>query len=103
MITSLLLTLIGAKSVGWCLNDKQMDQDEGSRVLPGRFESSQCLKTCQDIKEKSILYEIRITGCEHNSYSYSCQYHTKPVSGGSGSKGYTCWTFEAGQYKISNT
>lgn len=94
--------MIEAKSVGWCLNEKQTDQNEGSRVLPGQFESIQCLKTCQDIKEKSMLYGIRITGCEHSSYSNTCQYHTKPVSGGSGNNGYTCWTFDDGNYKIIN-
>ena len=94
--------IVDKKSIGWCLNDQKQDQNEGSRVLPGEFDSLQCLQTCQRIQKSAMSHGIRITGCEHNSYSHTCQYHTMTVSGGSGSKGYNCWIFNTGKHKIWN-
>ena len=93
-------SILDKKSIGWCLNDHKIDLNEGSRVLPGEFESLQCLQTCQRIQKSAMSHGIRIKGCEHNSYSHACQYHTKTVSGGSGSKGYNCWIFNIGNCQI---
>ena len=84
MTWKLQLYHLDAKAVGWYLNEKKMDQNEGSRVLHGKFEEIQCLRICLDIQQKSVLQRMEVTGCEHNTYSHSCQYHTRSVSGGSG-------------------
>ena len=97
MTWKLQLYHLDTKAVGWCLNEKKMDQNEGSQVLNGKFEEIQCLRTCLDIQQKSIHQRMQITGCEHNTYSRSCQFHTRSVSGGSGTKGYTCWTLNSGK------
>ena len=87
---------LDVETVGWCMNENKMDQNEGSRVL-GRFQKTKCLRNCQNMAKSSISYGIKITGCEHNQYNHVCQMHTEAVSSGSGVNGYTCWVFKSGK------
>ena len=76
---------------GYCLNEDGVDQNTGSftfKGLPNSFSPIDCLERC--------LNQSGVTGCEYHETTHGCAYHTEPISGGSGSSSYWCWTLNNG-------
>eukprot|EP00091_Calanus_sinicus_P003869 TRINITY_DN1402_c0_g2_i1.p1 TRINITY_DN1402_c0_g2~~TRINITY_DN1402_c0_g2_i1.p1 ORF type:complete len:213 (+),score=13.20 TRINITY_DN1402_c0_g2_i1:112-750(+) len=72
--------------VGYCVDSQGRDQNTGTIQVNGQQTRASCLAACK--RRVPVA-----TGCEFHS-SGSCSIHTRPVSGGSSTRGYTCNVFE---------
>ena len=78
---------------GWCENENGEDQNTGSKTftpLPNSFTSIECLEKC--------LNQTNVKGCEYDTITNGCAYHTMPVSSGSGDNRYYCWLLNNGKW-----
>ena len=72
--------------MGFCLDENNMDQNNGVRTLPGVSSEEECLQKCRA--------QAGAKGCEYYSNinaHRTCAYHTEAISSGSGDADYVCW------------
>ena len=64
--------------MGYCLDENNMDQNNGVRTLPGVSSEEECLQNCRA--------QAEARGCEYycdTDVHCTCAYHTEAISSGS--------------------
>ena len=70
---------------GWCVKDRNVDQNDGQLRIGSHISKEVCLQRCYQY-EKAYGCEWHVKG--------SCSVHKQNVVGGNGNKNYKCWVFQ---------